>query len=204
LQLATFHQSGVHINIASRRHARDSEDTEDTEDTADTSEQQSEQQYVRRWGIARLCTNTLLLMLVGIFGAMLAIILMTITPLTDKAHAVGDEALHVADVAKSKITNIDLQISDFLAGGNAKLLLVENATEQINGFLVDGTAKLVLVEDATEHVKNATEQVSIAVATVHELSMRMHLVLDALNQTNTEMRQQMQQTQQQATIVPTE
>tara|TARA_B100000902_G_scaffold358303_1_gene373307 strand:- start:806 stop:1420 length:615 start_codon:yes stop_codon:yes gene_type:complete len=126
------------------------------------------------------CTCTLLLLLLGIFGGILGVMVMYLIPLTDKAHEVGDEALHVADVAKSKITNIDLQINDFLTGGNAKLMLVE---------------------EATKHVKDATDQVSLAVATVHELSARMHLVLNELNQTNTEMRQQMEQTQQQTSII---
>ena len=121
------------------------------------------------------CTCTLLLLLLGIFGGILGIMVSVVLPLSSKAHDVGDEALLVADVAKTKITNIDLQINDFLEGGNAKL---------------------ALVEVALAHVEDATGQVSLAVATVHELSERMHLVLNDLNQTNTEMRQQMQQTQQ--------
>ena len=125
------------------------------------------------------CTCTLLLLLLGIFGGILGIMVSVVLPLSSKAHDVGDEALLVADVAKTKITNIDLQINDFLEGGNAKL---------------------ALVEVALAHVEDATGQVSLAVATVHELSERMHLVLNDLNQTNTEMRQQMQQTQQQTTI----
>lgn len=189
------------VDFASKNAHEDEDQVRLMAENEETRNEQSKQLYVRKRGTQRLCTNTLLLMLVGIFGAILAIVILEILPLTGKANEVGDEALHVADVAKRKITNIDLQISDFLAGGNAKLVLVEHATEEINGFLLDGTAKLVLVEDATKHVKNATDQVSIAVATVHELSVRMHLVLDALNQTNTEMRQQMQQTQQQTSVI---